>query len=303
MRQHKRGTKKDKYMPIETGHRFLASELPDSEPGRSLFHVLPVPLEATVSYAGGTARGPQAILEASDQLELWDGESVPAEPGIHTWPAVECSGSPEAVLAAIESSVDSILDYRGLPVLLGGEHTVTYGALSALKKRFGRFGIIQFDAHADLRDSYEGSPWSHACVMRRAVKDLGLPLAQFGVRALCLDEVEARREHGVTFHDAADIARRGLPEVLLPPDFPDRVYLTFDVDGLDPSIMPATGTPVPGGLCWYQSLDIAERTLAGREVLGFDVVELAPVPGLHAVDFAAARLVYALMGIVQRGRK
>lgn len=196
-----------------------------------------------------------------------------------------------------------ILDCNGLPVLLGGEHTVTYGALAALKKRFGTFGIIQFDAHADLRDSYEGSPWSHACVMRRAVKDLGLPLAQFGVRAMCLDEAEARKEHGVTFHDAASIARSGLPESLLPPDFPRQVYLTFDVDGLDPSIMPATGTPVPGGLGWYQSLDIAERTLSGRDVLGFDVVELAPVPGMHASDFAAARLTYALMGIVARGRR
>ena len=287
---------------LEPEHRFLASELPDADPERSLFHVLPVPLEATVSYVGGTAQGPRAILEASDQLELWDGESVPADPGIHTWPAVDCSGSPETVLAGIESAVKAILDCNGLPVLLGGEHTVTYGALAALKKRFGTFGVIQFDAHADLRDSYEGSRWSHACVMRRAVKDLGLPLVQFGVRALCLEEVAARREHGVTFFDAADIARRGLPESLLPPGFPDRVYLTFDVDGLDPSVMPATGTPVPGGLGWYQSLDIAERVLAGRDVLGFDVVELAPVPGLHAADFTAARLVYALMGIVQRGR-
>ena len=120
---------------------------------------------------------------------------------------------------------------------------------------------------------------------------------------MCLEEAEARKEHGVTFHDAASIARSGLPESLLPPDFPRQVYLTFDVDGLDPSIMPATGTPVPGGLGWYQSLDIAERTLSGRDVLGFDVVELAPVPGMHASDFAAARLTYALMGIVARGRR
>ena len=203
-------------MPHETTHRFLASELPVAEPESCLFHVLPVPLEATVSYAGGTARGPEAILEASDQLELWDGESVPAEAGIYTWPAVDISGSPETVLGRVEAAVGGILDCNGLPVLLGGEHTVTYGALAALKKRFGTFGIIQFDAHADLRDSYEGSPWSHACVMRRAVKDLGLPLAQFGVRAMCLDEVEARKEHGVTFHDAASIARSGLPESLLP---------------------------------------------------------------------------------------
>lgn len=115
--------------------------------------------------------------------------------------------------------------------------------------------------------------------MRRAVKDLGLPLAQFGVRAMCLDEVEARKEHGVTFHDAST------PAAAFPnhcsSGFSRQVYLTFDVDGLDPSIMPATGTPVPGGL-GYQSLDIAERTLSGRDVLGFDVVELAPVPGMHA---------------------
>ncbi len=289
-------------MPVTAMHRFLASELPDSAPESCLFHVLPVPLEATVSYAGGTAQGPQAILEASDQLELWDGESVPAEAGIFTWPAVDCSGSSEAVLGRVEQAVEGILEKKGLPVLLGGEHTVTYGALAALKKRFGTFGVIQFDAHADLRDAYEESPWSHACVMRRAVKDLGLPLVQFGVRAMCLEEVEARREHSVTFFDASFIARNGLPEDLLPPHFPRQVYLTFDVDGLDPSVMPATGTPVPGGLGWYQSLDIAERTLAGRDVLGFDVVELAPVAGMHAADFAAARLAYALMGIVQRGR-
>ena len=148
-------------MPHETTHRFLASELPVAEPESCLFHVLPVPLEATVSYAGGTARGPEAILEASDQLELWDGESVPAEAGIYTWPAVDISGSPETVLGRVEAAVGGILDCNGLPVLLGGEHTVTYGALAALKKRFGTFGIIQFDAHADLRDSYEAVSYTH----------------------------------------------------------------------------------------------------------------------------------------------
>ena len=121
-------------MPYETTHRFLASELPVVEPESCLFHVLPVPLEATVSYAGGTARGPEAILEASDQLELWDGESVPAEAGIYTWPAVDTSGSPETVLGRVEAAVEGILGRNGLPVLLGGEHTVTYGALAALKK-------------------------------------------------------------------------------------------------------------------------------------------------------------------------
>ncbi len=280
--------------------RFLASELAPGTPDSAFFHMLPVPLEASVSYGGGTAKGPCAILEASDQLELWDGESVPAELGIHTWPAVDCSGEIQTVLGRIESAVARILDYGGLPIILGGEHTVTYGALAALAEKYGRFGVVQFDAHADLRDSYEGNRWSHACVMCRAVKELGLPLVQFGVRALCLEEVATRREHGVEFLDAATLAASSMPEELLPPDFPERIYLTFDVDGLDPSIMPATGTPVPGGLGWYEALRLAERALRGRRVLGMDVVELAPVPGMHMADFTAARLVYALMGLVQR---
>ncbi len=249
--------------------RFLASELDDMTPDRARFHVIPVGYEESVSYGGGTAAGPAAILAASDQLELWDGESVPAELGIHTAPAVDCSGGAEAVLDRIEAATSMALSHGGLPVLLGGEHTVTLGALRALHRQHGTFGIVQFDAHADLRDSYGGTPYSHAAVMRRAVADLGLPLFQIGVRALCRD-------------------------------FPERIYVTFDVDGLDPSIMPATGTPVPGGLGWYDARRCLELAMAGRRVLGFDVVELAPMPGFHAADFAAARLVYDIMGLVQR---
>ncbi len=287
-------------MPVADSdrRRFLASELAPCEPDSALFHILPVPMEASVSYGGGTKNGPDAILEASDQLELWDGESVPANLGIYTWPAVDCSGEAERVLKRVEKAVTHIQTYGGIPVLLGGEHTVTYGALASLAAKHGRFGVVQFDAHADLRDSYEGTPWSHACVMRRAVSDLGLPLVQFGVRALCLDEVAARERHDVHFLDAAAFADN--PVFSFPADFPEQIYLTFDVDGLDPSIMPATGTPVPGGLGWYAALKLAEMALRGRKVLGMDVVELAPIPGLHMADFAAARLTYALMGLVQR---
>ena len=280
--------------------RFLASELDDMAPESARFHVIPVPYEESVSYGGGTATGPDAILDASEQLELWDGFSIPAELGIYTQPPVDCSGGAVAVLDRITLATRAALQAGGVPVLLGGEHTVTYGALAALKEKHGTFGVVQFDAHADLRDSYSGTRWSHACVMRRAVSDLGLPLVQFGVRALGLDELDFRKTAPVTCWDAAIMARDGLPQHPIPVDFPDKIYISFDVDGLDPSIMPATGTPVPGGLGWYEARHLVERSVRGRSVLGFDVVELAPIAGFHAADFTAARLVYDMMGIMQR---
>lgn len=289
-------------MSEQSEHSFLASEIGQCAPEKAFFHVVPVPLEVSVSYGGGTAKGPEAILRASDQLELWDGYSIPAQKGIHTLAPINCAGTVETVLHRISSAVDTILRYEAIPVLLGGEHTITYGALVAMKRKYGKIGVIQFDAHADLRDSYDGTKWSHASVMCRAVKDLELPLVQFGVRALCLEEVEARRKHHIWFHDGAQLSRVGLPDQLLPDFFPEQVYITFDVDGLDVSIMPATGTPVPGGLGWYQALEIVERVLIGRKACGFDVVELAPIPGLHAADFTAAQLVYSLMGLVERNR-
>ena len=280
---------------------FLASELPDRRPERSRFHVIPCPMEASVSYGGGTGRGPSAILEASQQLEAWDGASVPLEEGIHTCPAVDCTGDPEQVLGRIEDSVARVLSGGGVPVLLGGEHTVTLGALRALASRAERpFGIVQLDAHADLRESYEGSRFSHASVMRRAVDDLGLPLFQLRVRALCREEAEFRKQRGIGFLAARDLYLGGIPADPVPRDFPDALYITLDVDGLDPSVIRATGTPVPGGVGWHDALTLLERFTAGRTVVGFDVVELAPVPGDHGSDFAAAQLVYSVMGIVQR---
>ncbi|MEF2144698.1 MAG: agmatinase [Desulfovibrionaceae bacterium] len=282
---------------------FLASEIEDRRPEISRFHVIPAPFEASVSYGGGTALGPAAILEASQQLEIWDGQSIPARLGIHTAPAVDCHDSAPVVLQRIETAIRATLDHNALPVLLGGEHTVTLGALRALAAKHGSFGVIQFDAHADLRQSYEGSPLSHACVMRRALDDLGLTLFQIGVRALSPEEVELRSQRNIARLDARELALHGIPETMLPADFPRKVYLTFDVDGLDPGVIRATGTPVPGGVGWHDALTLAGMALAGRDVLGFDVVELAPQPGDHASDFAAAQLVYALMGIVERAGK
>ncbi|MGE4299242.1 MAG: agmatinase [Desulfovibrionaceae bacterium] len=277
---------------------FLASEVADAG-SEAHFHVIPAPFERTVSYGGGTARGPAAILAASQQLELWDGASIPAELGIHTREAVDCAGEAEAVLGRIEAVAGAAADEGGIPVLLGGEHTVTLGALRALHKRHGSFGVIQFDAHADLRDTYDDTPLSHACVMRRAL-DMGLELFQIGVRALSVEEALLRLSRNIPRLDARTLAVEGIPQDLLPETFPESVYVTFDVDGLDPSVIRATGTPVPGGVGWHDALTLLERTLGGRRVIGFDVVELAPQAGDHGSDFAAAALVYAIMGVIQR---
>lgn len=282
---------------------FLASEFDPQPEDKAFFHIIPVPYEASVSYGGGAAHGPQALLEASQQLEAWDGISSPGELGLYTAPAVDCAGDAQTVLGRIEAAVAKALRHSAVPVMLGGEHTVTLGALRALAAAGGEpFGVVQFDAHADLRDEYEGNIYSHASVMCRAVKDLGLPLAQFGCRDFCRAEVENRRLCGVTSWDAATLAREGLPARPLPEAFPRRVYVTFDVDGLDGSIMPATGTPSPGGLGWYDALTLLERCMAGREVIGCDVVELAPIAGLHFADFTAAKLTHAIMGMIQRSR-
>lgn len=269
-------------------------------PESARFHVVPVPYEKTVSYGNGTAKGPAAIIEASSQLERFDGTSDPGAEGIYTWPAVDCSRAPERVIDDIALAVKRILKLKKMPVVLGGEHTVTWGVIKGyLDAGEGDFGVVQIDAHADLRDAYEGDKYSHASVMRRVV-EAGIPLVQLGCRAFCEEEREARKAHKVLAIDAVDLAPRGTSKIKLPKKFPPRVFFTLDVDGIDPSVLPATGTPVPGGLGWYQTLGLFESVARQRKIIGFDVMEFAPIPGFHAFDFAAALLTYKLMGIVQR---
>ncbi|MBU1565200.1 MAG: agmatinase [Proteobacteria bacterium] len=280
---------------------FLESESAGREDSESLFAVIPVPLEQSVSYGGGTTRGPAAILAASQQLEAWDGLSEPINAGITTRPPVNCSGKIATILTRIEKSVQAVVDRKAIPVVLGGEHTVSLAAIRVLARNCREpIGIIQIDAHADLRTSFEGSPYSHACVMRRVLEECGCTLLQFGVRALCLEEVQYRQEKRVQHLDGRALHGLNLKTFRLPGSFPKNIYLTIDVDGLDPSVIGATGTPVPGGPGWYETLTFIERALVGRTVLGFDLVELAPRDGDHASDFAAAQLVYSVMGIICR---
>ena len=280
---------------------FLASEYTPVAPGQAAFHIIPVPLEKSVSYGSGTDRGPSALLAASQQLEAWESGFAPGEAGFYTAPAVDCSGTLAAALDGVTASVTHALTCGALPVVLGGEHTVTVGALRALlahaRQQGEPFGIVQFDAHADLRSSYEGNAFSHACVMYHAVAELGLPLAQFAVRDFCREEAATRTRYSVIHYDAVTLARHGLPEMPLPKDFPHNIYVSFDLDGLDASLMPATGTPSPGGLSWYEAQFLLERCMAGRRIVGLDVVELAPISGLHHADFTAAKLTHLLMGL------
>jgi agmatinase len=296
----------------EVGFGFLNLPEEFQRADTSRVHVLPVPLEETVSYGGGTRRGPQAIIDASKQVELFDrafrGEAALSY-GIHTLPAVSIEPGPiEAVLDRIQAAVAAIAAAGRLPVVLGGEHTVTLGPVRALHAAHrgaadAPLAVVQVDAHADLRDAYHRSPYSHACVMRRLVEETGCALTQVGVRSLCAEEDAFIRDHSGSvrtfFADEihADASGGWLAE-LSDRLRGRRVYLTIDVDGLDPSIVPATGTPEPGGLSWRQAMALLEAlTGAAEEIVGIDCVELAPLPGLHAADFAAAKLLYRAISL------
>ncbi len=283
--------------------RFLEYELPPSEEASALFHIVSAPYEKTVSYGKGTANGPAAIISASQRLETFDCVSVPGACGIFTHKPLDCRGSDSAALGRISDKVGQIASRGAIPVVLGGEHTVTVASAEAIKKAHGDdFGVIQFDAHTDLRDSYQGSRFSHGCVMRRIFSDFGIPIFQIGIRSLSEEEAVFRINNRIGSMDAGSFAFSARPELVLPDDFPKKVFVTVDVDALDPSIMPATGTPEPGGLGWHQLMACLEAISLTRDVLGFDVVELAPIKGFHFPDFTAARLVYNFMGMIIRSR-
>ncbi|WP_299582189.1 agmatinase [uncultured Microbulbifer sp.] len=281
---------------------FLGSEIEQPKPEDALFHIIPIPYEETVSYGGGTGKGPASILEASWQLETYDNFSSPCKLGIYTRPPVTVSAPAEQVMDNIAAATKEVLALGKMPVGIGGEHSVTWGLIKGLLDAGETdFGVVQIDAHADLRDRYEGYKHSHASVMRLVV-EAGVPLFQLGIRAYCEEEVQARKDYDVGFLDAHQLVPNNVQEFQLPDNFPKKVFFTLDIDGMDPSVFPSTGTPVPGGLGWYQTLNLFESVARQREIIGFDVLEFAPIEGFHAYDFAAAQLMYKLMGIIQRNR-
>ncbi len=232
--------------------QFLGSELTSSENQQAdaLFQIIPCGLEATVSYGTGTHKGPEAILQASDQLERNVLGFEPCEQGIFTHPELDCTQPIEKVMQDLRDLTNNICAKGHIPVTLGGEHSVSYGAvmgvMDALHQKGEKLGIIQIDAHADFRVAYQGHHHSHASVMH-LLAEAGLPIVSLGVRALSTEEELARTKHGVITHDGPMLVRNNISQIEVPDDFPENIYITFDVDGLDPSVITATGTPVPGG--------------------------------------------------------
>lgn len=266
--------------------------------------ILPVPYESTVSYGGGTRNGPRAIIEASRYIELYDHElgSEPWEAGVSTLPALVLSGAgPEAAVGELRSAYEALLHRSGdrFVVMLGGEHSITSAPVLAWAERLAargrRLSVLQIDAHTDLRTEYEGSPYSHAAVMARVHE--ACDIVAVGIRALTREEHELARSRNnvhIFFADDVHEGESWMDDVLS--RLGEDVYITFDVDGFDPSLVPSTGTPEPGGLQWYPVLRLLRRVFAEKLVHAADVVELAPQPGLPAPDFLVAKLVYKMIG-------
>ncbi len=284
---------------------FLGLPLADTNFDDASVVILCVPYEATVSYIGGTRFGPRRILEASRYIELYDHE-LDAEPhrvGVHTLPELMLSGAgPEEALRELRAAYDALLAGGKFVIMLGGEHSISAPPIEAHVRALGPrpLSVLQLDAHGDLRPEYEGTPYSHACVMYRVHR--AAKLVPVGIRAVTAEERDLMRAQNIptVFGWELDAGERWIERVVqaLGPD----VYITIDVDFFDPSLVPSTGTPEPGGGTWYPTLRLLERVFSERHVVGADVVELAPIPGVIAPDFLVAKLVYKLVAYYQRAR-
>lgn len=281
----------------EDPHNFLGLGEESSALDSSRVAILPVPYEATTSYMEGTRRGPEAIIAASRHVELYDHElnSEPFRLGIHTHRPLDLTAEgPEAALAELREGYADACASGQLVIMLGGEHTLTQVPLLYWADRLGGdLSVLQFDAHADLRDSFHGTRWSHACVMRRVV-DRVRPVG-VGIRAIDLEERQLIDRLGLTMVYGEELGQPGWQDRAVEA-LAENVYISFDVDYFDPAFVPSTGTPEPGGGTWEQATTLLRRVFAERNVVAADVVELAPIPGLVAPDFLVAKLIYKMIG-------
>ena len=286
-------------------HNFLGLPQKFSEFESSEFVILPVPYEQTTTFKTGTKEGPQAIIHASKEVETFDEElkQESFKVGIHTLEEMEVTMmGPEKMVEKVYKTAKELVDMNKRVVLLGGEHTVSIGLVKAESEKCENLSVLQLDAHADLRESYQESKYSHACTMRRIGEMT--PFVGVGIRNLSLEEHRFAQKKKIDLFFAKDLVKEdGWIERVLS-KLSENVYLTVDLDFFDPSIMLSVGTPEPGGLLWYQTLDFLKKVADNKNIVGFDCVELCPIPGLVAPDFLAARLVYKIIGyIVNKERK
>ncbi|GAC1382359.1 MAG: agmatinase [Ktedonobacteraceae bacterium] len=277
--------------------QFGAPDAPYGDLTTARVTIIPAPLEYSVCYLQGTERGPQALLDASSQMELYDEElnCCPIEIGVYTRPALDYSGMDHsAALKATGEAVRKVLQRGQLPFTIGGEHSLSAPTIAAVHEYFPDLTVVHIDAHGDLRQEYEGTPLSHASIERRVV-DMSIPLTEVGIRSFSPEEAEfMQTKPNVAIVWGYQLARGN---AIIPWErLSQHTYVTIDLDALDPSEMPAVGTPEPGGLHWYQLLDLFREICHRTTVVGMDVVELCPMAGQTRADFLAAKLVYKMLG-------
>jgi agmatinase len=258
--------------------------------------ILPVPLDRTTSYVAGTRNGPHEILVASSHMELWDEETETDvhSIGICTLPEMEFPfATIDEVVEEIRRVSSEIVSRGKFPFILGGEHSITAPIVAAVAQKYSGLSVLQIDAHADLRESFMGTPHNHACAMRRVLEYA--PTTQVGIRSMSPEEAAAAVSLPTRIFYDFNMRRdeNWIEQVVA--SLSDTVYITIDCDGLDPAIMPATGTPEPGGLSWYETLRLLRRVIESKNVVGCDLVELAPMPGNVAPNFLCAKLVYKIL--------
>lgn len=260
---------------------------------KSKIVLIPVPYDGTSTWKKGADKGPDAFLVASENMELYDIEtdSEVYKQGVFLSPPVTENSSPEAMVAAVAEKVKSYLNRNKFVTLFGGEHSISIGSIRAFSKFYENLTVVQIDAHADLRQSYEGSTCNHACALYEASQTTHL--IQVGIRSMEHNEKSVMNLDNVFFAHEMESDEYWIEQAI--ERMTDNVYITFDLDALDPSILPATGTPEPGGMLWYETLAFLREVFKEKNVVGFDIVELCPEPALYASDFLAAKLYYKML--------
>jgi agmatinase len=269
-----------------------------SEPEGARVLIWPVPFEKTVSYGVGTRNGPEAIINASRNMELFDEElgGETAAIGIHTLPAVDADREPAEMMDFLYREAQRLLTLDKFVCMLGGEHSISAPVIRAHYEKYQDLSVLQIDAHADLRDQYDGTPHSHASVMRRVIEFC--PAVQVGIRSLSAEEARVIPSLPTKVFFAKDIVGQSgwIDDAV--ESLTGKVYLTIDVDGFDPSVIPTTGTPEPGGLLWYDVLSLIKTTARKRQIVGMDITELSTTQGNNAPSFLTAKLIYKALGYI-----